>query len=58
MQSNPLPQIDEKEPEVLTPIKPPADQISVMFHIGDDAPMGKSHPLYGDLYGLSYDYWG
>ena len=42
----------------LEPIKPPADQISVMFNIGDNPPMGKSHPLYGDTNGLTYDYWG
>lgn len=58
MQNNSLPQITEEKLEVLEPIKPPADQISVMFNIGDNPPMGKSYPLCGDTSGLTYDYWG
>ena len=39
----------------LEKIKPPKEQISVMFNVEDN--QDKSNCLYGDLYGLSYDYW-
>lgn len=38
------------------PVKPEKEQISVVFNT--DASMEKSHPLYGDTNGLTYDYWG
>ena len=39
----------------LKPIKPPKEQCSGgLFDLKGD----KSHPLYGDINGLTYDYWG
>lgn len=43
----------------LEPIKLPEEQCSGgLFHIGPNAPMGKSYPLPYDKSGLTYDYWG
>ena len=39
----------------LEPIKPPKEQCSGgLFNL--EGP--KSYPLFGDIYGISYDYWG
>lgn len=39
----------------LKPIKPPKEQCSGgLFNL--EGP--KSYPLFGDIYGISYDYWG
>lgn len=37
------------------PIKPPKEQCSGgLFNLEGS----KSYPLFGDIYGISYDYWG
>lgn len=40
---------------LLKPIKPPKEQCSGgLFNLEGS----KSYPLFGDIYGISYDYWG